>query len=133
MFKLNDREMARRLDEFRDADPADLNDEIALCRLLAEQAVNEGHPARAAQLLSVTGKLELLQIAARERMGALLDRHSLFEVGRAICQAIMDHCAGLPNYEQIVDAVLPAIREAIATAGRDKKTPLLLTTEENSE
>jgi hypothetical protein len=133
VFKLTDSALAKRLDEFRGADPTDLGDEIALCRLLAEQAVNDGHPTLACQLLHVVGKLQLLQIAEQEKLGNLLGRHSLFEVGTAICQAITNQCVGLANYEQIVDAVLPAIRDAIAKAGREKKTPLLLTHEEENE
>jgi hypothetical protein len=130
VFKLNDPELAQRLDEFRRADPTSLSDEIALTRLLAEAAVNEGHAGLAGQLLHVVGKLELLQISQQEKMGDLLGRHALFAVGNAICQALVEKLSGLPNYEQIVDLVIPAIESAIATAGREqKREPLRLTQE----
>ena len=119
MFQLTNPELAQRLDEFRQADETSLSDEIALTRLLAEAAVNEGHAGLAGQLLHVVGKLQLLQVAQQEKMGNLLGRHALFAVGSAICEAIVQRLSGLPNYEQIVDLVIPAIESAIATAGRE--------------
>jgi hypothetical protein len=119
VFKLNDPELAKRLDEFRRADATSLSEEIAMTRLLAEVAVNEGHAGLAGQLLHTIGKLELLQISQEEKMGNLLGRHALFAVGTAICQALVEKLSGLPNYDQIVDLALPAIEAAIAEAGRE--------------
>ncbi len=128
MFKLTNPDLAKRLDEFRQADETSLSDEIALTRLLAEAAVNEGHAGLAGQLLHVVGKLQLLQVAQQEKMGDLLGRHALFAVGTAICEAIAQKLSGLPNYEQIVDLVIPAIESAIATAGREQPhEPLRIT------
>ena len=124
MFKLQDPELAKRLDDFRGADQTSLADEIALCRLLAETATNQRHVSLAGQLLHVVGKLELLQIQQQERAGTLLGRHAIFSVGSAICEAIVEKLSAFPNYELIVDAVIPAIENAIATAGREQSLRL---------
>ena len=132
VFKLLNPELAKRLDEFRGADPTDLGDEIALCRLLAEAATNQAHVGLAGQLLHVVGKLELLQIQQKEKMGNLLDRHALFSAGSAICEAIAARLSGRPDYEELVDLILPAITEALATVRREQKhEPLFLTQEKN--
>jgi hypothetical protein len=130
VFKLHDPDFAKRLDEFRGADPTDLGDEIALCRVLAEAATNEGHIALSGHLLHIVGKLELLQIQQREKMGNLLDRHALFSAGAAICEAIAARLSGRPDYGELVDLILPAITDTLKTVGREQKhEPLLLTRE----
>jgi len=68
--------------------------------------------------------------SASKRRWGFAGRHALFAVGNAICQALVEKLSGLPNYEQIVDLVIPAIESAIATAGREqKREPLRLTQE----
>jgi hypothetical protein len=127
VFRLEDPELAKRLDEFRGEDATSLSDEIALTRLLAEIAVNQNHAGLAGQLLHIVGKLQLLQISQQEKMGDLLSRHALFSVGSAICAALVEKLSGFQEYEAICDAVIPAIENAIATAGREqKREPLRL-------
>jgi hypothetical protein len=130
MFRLTDPELAKRLEEFREADPTSLSDEIALCRLLTEMAVNQGHFGLAGQMAHVTGKLQLLAVAQQEKMGHLLGRHALFTAGSAICDILVQELSELPNYEQLADRLIPAIEAAIASAGREQtREPLRLTQE----
>ena len=126
MFKLENTELARRLDELRGADVTDLSDEIALARLLTEVAVNRGQVGLAGQLLHTTAKLELAAVVQREKLNHLLDSSALFAAGTSICQALVEKLSGFPNFPEICDAAIPAIESAIATAGRE---PLRITHE----
>jgi hypothetical protein len=130
MFKLDDPNYVKRLEEFKTDGDDDLTDEIALMKLLAEIATNSGRYTLAGMLLHNVGKLQLLKTAQEERRGNLLSRRALFEVGSAICDTIKNHFAGLPEdeYCRLVDAIVPAIRTAVENAGREK--PLSLVREE---
>lgn len=90
MFKLENTELARRLDELRGADVTDLSDEIALARLLTEVAVNRGQVGLAGQLLHTTAKLELAAVVQREKLNHLLDSSAPFAAGTSICQALVE-------------------------------------------
>ena len=58
---------------FRGSSPADLTDEIALLRTLANQAIGEGHYARAATLLGVLAKASSISQATAVRATTLLE------------------------------------------------------------
>jgi hypothetical protein len=124
-FQIEDPKRAARLAVFRSAeDPTDIGDEIALCRLLAEEAANSGHVGLASQIAHVIAKSTLLQVQAKARMGELLDRHALFQAGSRICEQLTQRLAHLPNYPEIVDAIIPVIIDGLKSAGHE---PLLLT------
>ncbi len=131
MFKILDPEFAKRLDELRCESPTTLDDEIALSRLLAENAVNHGSMALAAQILHSIGKLELLRVQQQERLGDLLSRHSLFEAGSRICDAITARLSSRPDYPELVDLILPCITESLKNVGRE--APLQLTHEKQDD
>jgi hypothetical protein len=133
VFKLNDPKWAKRLAEFKQSDPNDLANEIALTRLLVEISVNEGHVGLAGQLLHVVAKMELIQVAQQQRLGNLLDRHALQAAGRAICEGIRSRLSGMPNYELLIDQILPAVVEGVETAGREQHVPVPLLTHEKGD
>jgi hypothetical protein len=129
VFKLTDPEWQARLASFRQGNPSDLGDEIALMRLLVEEACNSKHIALAGQLLSGIGRLELIQTQQQHQRGELLDRHALQAAGRAICQSLIERLSSLPNFEAITDLIIPAVMEGISAAGHE---PLLLTHEKET-
>jgi hypothetical protein len=130
-FQLQDKDRAKRLEALRTADGADLSDEIALSRLLAEEAANSGHIGLSSAILHNIGKIELTQIAMKEKMGLLLDRHAIVAMARLICSNIIARLSGRPDYEALCDLIIPAIEEAVMTATPPKIEQQLLTHEES--
>ena len=125
MFKLQNAELAQRLEELRGADATDLTDEIALARLLTEIAVNRGQVGLAGQMLHVTAKLELAAVAQMEKLHHLLGYSELYAAGEAISRALLEQLSGFPNFPEICDAAIPAIKSAIASV----REPLRITHE----
>ncbi len=125
MFKLQNAELAQRLEELRGADITDLSDEIALSRVLTEVAVNRGQICLAGQLLNTCAKLELAAVAQKEKLHHLLDSSELYAAGEAISRALLENLSGFPNFPEICDAAIPAIKSAIATV----REPLRITHE----
>ena len=102
------------------------------CELLIERAA-PSCPALAGNLLSVLAKVQNVELDRRQRDGELLGREQLFKVGQAICRALVERLSSLPNFEQVVDLILPAITETIKTAGREQqREPLRLTHQETA-
>ena len=83
--------------------------------------------------MSVLAKVQSAELDRRQREGELLDRRHLFQVGSAICQVLVEKLADLPNYDAIVDALLPAIEHAIVTVSHgENREPLRLTHDESA-
>ena len=97
MFKLENAELARRLDELRGADVTDLSDEIALARLLTEVAVNRGQVGLAGQLLHTTAKLELAAVVQREKLNHLLDSSASLLPALPSVRPSWKSCPGFPT------------------------------------
>jgi hypothetical protein len=126
-YHFNDADFAARYAAIKEGGGDDLSSEIALLRLLIERAAPSA-PALAGNLLSVLVKSQSAEMDRRQREGELLGRHELFQIGSAICAALVEKLSGFPNFDQIVDAAIPAIESAIATAGREQpREPLRLT------
>jgi hypothetical protein len=128
-YNIEDKDRARRLEALRTADGTDLSDEIALSRLLAEESVNSGRAALASQILHNIGKIELTQIAMREKAAQLLDRHAIVAMARLICANIVARLSGRPDFAELVDLIIPAIEEAVMTATPPQTEQRLLTQE----
>ena len=124
-YQFKDTDFAARYTAIKEGGGDDLKSEIALLRVLIERAAPSS-PALTGNLLSVLAKVQTTELVRRQREGELVNRQQLFLVGSAICQILVERLSGLPNYEQIVDGVIPAIESAIATAGRE---PLRITHE----
>ena len=101
-----------------------LRDEIALARVLIERRFNLIQ--NDADLLAACGPLNQLLLtverlvksahAIEKSLGTLLARTSVLRVGQQICQIIVDRLEGVPNYEQIVDAIITDIVATISKA-----------------
>ena len=131
-YQFNDADFAARYTAIKENGGDDLSPEIALLRLLIERAA-PSCPALAGNLLSVLAKVQNVELDRRQRDGELLGREQLFKVGQAICRALVERLSSLPNFEQVVDLILPAITETIKTAGREQqREPLRLTHQETA-
>jgi len=101
-----------------------LRDEIALTRMLIERRWNLAQTD--AELVASCGSLNQLLITVErlvksahtieQSLGALLARQSVLRLGQQICQIIVDRLEGIPNYEQLVDAIILDIVETIQHA-----------------
>lgn len=131
-YQFNDADFAARYTAIKENGGDDLSPEIALLRLLIERAA-PSCPALAGNLLSVLAKVQNVELDRRQRDGELLGRDQLFKIGQAICRALVERLSSLPNFEQVVDLILPAITETIKTAGREQqREPLRLTHQETA-
>lgn len=108
-----------------------LRDEIALARMLIERRFNLIRDD--ADLIAACGSLNTLLLtverlvksahAIEKSLGTLLARSAVLRVGQQICQIIVDRLEGIPNYEQIVDAVITDIVATIAKTDNAEADP----------
>jgi len=114
-----------RLAEFAEHEEVkSLRDEIALARMLIERRFNLiqndadliGACAPLNTLLLTVERLVKSAHAIEKSLGALLARNAVLRVGQQVCQIIVDRLEGIPNYEQIVDAIITDIVATISKA-----------------
>jgi len=114
-----------RLAQFAEhEDVKSLRDEIALTRMLIERRFNLVRDD--ADLISACGSLNTLILTVErlvksahvieKSLGTLLARAAVLRVGQQICQIIVDRLEGIPNYEQIVDAIITDIVATVSKA-----------------
>jgi len=61
--------------------------------------------------------------AIEKSLGTLLARTAVLRVGQQVCQIIVDRLEGIPNYEQIVDAIITDIVGTISKADNSDDDP----------
>lgn len=119
----------KRLAELSDHDEIkSLRDDVAMARMLIEQRFNmietDGDLIAACgqlnQLLLTVERLVKSCHVLEQNLGVLLSRQSALRLGQTLCQIVIDELEGLPDYEGIIDQMVPRILEAIATAGNEE-------------
>ena len=128
-YKLTDAERQRRMDEFAETDqPAELSAELAAARLMAEEAMNAGHLHLASVLLQTIAKLSDTTTAAESRLGELLKKQAIMELGHElvalVTNVVKDRFPGWEEaLDQLADQVVTTIEEK---KNEDKPKQLLL-------
>jgi hypothetical protein len=108
-----------------------LRDEIALARMLIERRFNLiqndadliGACAPLNTLLLTVERLVKSAHAIEKSLGTLLARTAVLRVGQQVCQIIVDRLEGIPNYEQIVDAIIADIVATISKTDNSDDDP----------
>ena len=117
-----------------------LRDEIALTRMMIEGLWNSAQSD--VERLAIYGRVnshiltleKLVKTCNQieERLGNLLAKSTLLRVGTQICQLLVTRLEGLPNYEQLVDALIHDIIAVIQQARNDAVPALPAPTQSES-
>lgn len=127
-YKLTDANRQRRMEEFAEADePAELSAELAAARLMVEESMNAGHLHLAAVLLQSIAKLSSATIEQKARLGELLEKRAVMELGRElvtlVTNVIKDRFVG---WEMAIDQLADQITTTVEEKKNEDKKPLLL-------
>lgn len=106
-YHLDDADRAKRLRELTDTEhPTALEGELALARLLQEEAVNAGNTNTAIALLGVIGRLSQASEVAKFRRGELLNRMAVLSIASKIVEILSANVAGrFDGWEEVIDGV----------------------------
>jgi len=120
-YRLNDEARAERLRELMGTDnPTDLEPEIALARLLAEEAANAGQLTLAKDLVSVAGKLSHTAEIAKYRRGDMLCKAAVLSLASQIVEMIAANVAGkFIGWEDTLDTISNRIVATVVDAKND--------------
>jgi hypothetical protein len=86
-YVMQDEKQRERLQALANA-PNTLDDERALCKLLAEQAANAGHAGLAATIAQTIAKISRIEIQNQIATGQLISREQAFELIRNVVDAV---------------------------------------------
>ena len=109
----------KRLAELSQGDGSDLQDEIALCRLLLESAANQQSPAAVA-LLQTLSRLSVADLQNRLRRHDMLSREEAMNFAKELCEVVTEEIKTLEGYETVLDRIADRIQHTT------KRQPLQL-------
>ena len=101
-----------RLADLSQGDASDLRDEIALCRLLLENAANQQSPAAIA-LLQTLGKLSTADLQNRIRARDLLSREETITFTKDMCSIVSEEIQALDGFEEVLARIAERIEQSI--------------------
>jgi hypothetical protein len=116
-YKLAEARAQERVAEFAaHPNPSTLEQELALCRFLIEEAVNSKSHNTAAVLLTTLNKLSRSHESAAIRNQQLLSRTVVVGICSAFLRIVADEFKHLPGWESRFDAASTRITQAIEQA-----------------
>ena len=118
-------EIQKQLDAFSGDDATQLDQEIAVARLLLQQAIVAGRSGEAVALLRTLSSLSSVQVSNSIRSGKLLAAESVQRIAQRMCAAIAQRLEGVPDYTTIADALGADFQDIFAS----EKATLRLTDE----
>lgn len=106
-YRLDDEHRAKRLKELTNTEnQTALEGEIAVLRLLCEEALNAGQSRSAMELMRVIGQLSQATETAKFRRGELLSRVAVLNVARQFVEALANGVAGrFDGWEEVITEV----------------------------
>ncbi len=121
IYRLIDEQRAQRLKELSGTDnPTDLEQEIALARLLAEEAANLGQITLAKDLITTVGKLSQASEIAKYRRGDMLCKATVLQLASKIVELVATSVAGkFIGWEEELDRISQNIVGAVEDAKND--------------
>jgi hypothetical protein len=123
-YLLADEVRRRQYQAFYDGEsPADLRGELALSRLITQEAANRGDHGLALAALNITGKLASSHTAAQIRCSDLLERATVMRLGHQLITALVEELQAVDGWESIVARVADRLGHVVEMAGNE---PLLL-------
>jgi len=109
--------MARLRELIGRENPTALDGELAVARLLQEEALEAGHPEFAAQLLNITGKLARESEVARYRRGELLAKTAIIATANKMVEALTQNIAHkFDGWEQALENVQQQVIQIVSEA-----------------
>lgn len=120
-YHLNDpKRMARLLELAGTPNPTALEGELAVARMLQEEALNLGQTAVALSLLNVIGKLAQASEIAKYRRGELLAKTAILTLAHKMVETLASNIKGrFDGWEQALENV----QHEILTLVRDARNP----------
>ena len=118
-YRLAISDAQKRLAELSQGDGSDLQDEIALCRLLLESAANQQSPAAVA-LLQTLSRLSVADLQNRLRRHDMLSREEAMNFAKELCEVVTEEIKTLEGYETVLDRIADRIQHTT------KRQPLQL-------
>ncbi len=120
-YRLQDEQRAQRLKELTNTEnPTALEGEIAVLRLLCEEALNAGQGRLAMELMRVIGQLSQATEVAKYRRGELLSRVAVLSIAQNIVKFIGDEFAGKFNGWEVA---LDGVKERILLTVQEARNP----------
>jgi hypothetical protein len=118
VYRLTDEARAKRLRELAGTDnPTDLEQELALARLLAEEAANNGQTTLAKDLISLVGKLSQASEVARYRRGDMLCKAAVLQLAAQVVDMIAAQVEGkFLGWEDTLEAISKQIIVTVSEA-----------------
>ncbi|HEY4761931.1 MAG TPA: hypothetical protein VIH42_15240 [Thermoguttaceae bacterium] len=116
-YRLAQNEAQKRLTELSQSNTADLRDELGLCRLLIESAVDQQSPAAIA-LLQTAAKLSQADLQNKIRSRDLLERDEAMQFAKNLCSIVADEIVVLPGFEDVLVRIAERIEEAMKARPR---------------
>lgn len=104
-YDLQDDEANRRLREFDLDDPGSLRRELALCRMMLEQAAAGKQMGLSVALLSTIGRLAAQYNKAEARKNTFLHRGALLRIANDLISIIADELREVPDFESKIDRI----------------------------
>jgi len=105
-YLLEDQKRQARLDAFNQSEQvSSLRQEIAMTRMLIEEAINANSPGLANNLLSTLTKLQHEHETAQLRAGELLAKEKILQLGQRMIDAVLAAFQGsCPDWEDRMQA-----------------------------
>lgn len=116
-YRLRKAEQQKRLDEFKSTgDPGSLTNELALIRLLTEEAANNGQMHLASCLLTTLSRLAKTHDRQQMERGDLLAKVVVLQLATRIVNIVSRQFNTVPGWEAKMDAALIEISNEIDSA-----------------
>ena len=121
-YQLNETKAAKRLAELAVSDdPADLSRELALCRLLLEQAASSGNNGLSATLLGTIARLAKEYDAQQARRSLFLHRDAILRFANDVVRIVNEEFRGADGYENRIDSVVLRLTDSLGSITNTSK------------
>jgi len=120
------------LDRFTEDDNLkSLREEIGLVRMMVQNTLRMASTdmekiqaySKVNTLLLTLERLMKTCHTLEKSLGELVGKPALLRLGQALCQAVVERLEGLPNYEDLVDALIVDIMRAIQDVDNNEPDP----------
>jgi hypothetical protein len=118
IYRLQEEKRATRLAELSALPSStDLANELAVLRLLQEEALNNNQPSLAMQLAKTIGRLSQITEATKIRRGELLAKAVVLNLAQQVARILAERVAGrFDGWEDAIDAVKSELLTLVAEA-----------------
>jgi len=122
-YELCDQARRRRLRQCTDLrDPEDLRAELGACRLLAQEALEQGQIPLANAILVSVAKLSQAQVAAKRLRSEYLERATVTRLAMELVELLSRSVMGrFEGWESVLEQVADQVSAAVAAASNQPR------------